>query len=405
MHTIKKTKDFLLHHLSKPFLWLFMSVVIGGLVGTSSALFLFILDWVTATRMEHPLWLLGLPLGGLFVGVLYHYMGGTANKGNNLLIQAYHHPAESIPLKLAPLVLVGTWITHLFGGSAGREGTAVQMGGAIAAQFMRLFKLGTFDRQALLLMGISGGFASVFGTPLAGALFALELMVVGRIQYKHMLPVVATAFLSHWVCLSWGISHTVYTVDVLPDFDLLTLLKVCLAGLLFGFTAIVFVKATDTVAHWTTKVIVYPPLRPFIGGIVLLGLYWMIRDPRFLGLGIETIVDSFAHTQAYSVFLLKILFTALTLGTGFKGGEVTPLFFIGATLGSFLGIYLQVPIGFLAALGFVAVFAGATKTPLACICMAGELFGGEILIYAALACFLAYRISGKHGIYKFQLYL
>lgn len=405
MSTYKKTKNFLFHHPSKPFLWLFLSLVVGGLIGTSSAIFLSILDYVTTTRMEHPLLLLGLPLGGLFVGVLYHYVGGSANKGNNLLIQEYHHPVERIPFKMASLVLVGTWITHLFGGSAGREGTAVQMGGAIADQFTRIFKLATNERQVLLLMGISGGFASVFGTPLAGTLFALELMVVGRSKYNHILPLFLTALVSHFVCLAWGINHTVYTVDLIPSLTLLTLLKISLAGVLFGLTAILFVKSTDTVAHWTGKWIFYPPLRPFIGGLAFLGVFYLVQDSRFLGLGIETLVDSFTHSQAYSVFLLKILFTALTLGTGFKGGEVTPLFFIGATLGSFLALYLQLPIGFVASLGFVAVFAGATKTPLACIFMAGELFGSEVLIYAALACLLAYRVSGKHSIYKFQLYL
>lgn len=405
MSTYKKTKNFLFHHPSKPFLWLFLSVVVGGLIGTSSAIFLSILEYVTTKRLEHPLILLGLPLGGLFVGVLYHCLGGSANKGNNLLIQEYHQPAERIPFKMAPLVLIGTWVTHLFGGSAGREGTAVQMGGAIADQFTRLFKLGASDRQALLLMGISGGFASVFGTPLAGTLFAIELMVVGRNQYNHILPLFTTAMVSHFVCLAWGINHTVYTVDLVPSLALLTIVKISFAGVLFGLTAILFVKSTDTVAHFASKLIPYPPLRPFVGGLAFLGLFYLIQDSRFLGLGIETLVDSFTHSQSYSVFLLKILFTALTLGTGFKGGEVTPLFFIGATLGSFLAIYLQLPISFVASLGFVAVFAGATKTPLACIFMAGELFGSEVLIYAALACLFAYLISGKHSIYKFQLYL
>lgn len=405
MSTYKKTKDFLFCHPSKPFLWFFLSLVIGGLIGTSSALFLSILEYVTTTRLKHPILLLGLPLGGLFVGVLYHYVGGSANKGNNLLIQEYHHPVERIPFKMAPLVLLGTWITHLFGGSAGREGTAVQMGGAIADQFTRLFKLKANDRQALLLMGISGGFASVFGTPLAGTLFALELMVVGRSKYTYILPIFFSALVSHYVCLTWGINHTVYTVDYVPSLELLTVLKISLAGLLFGLTAILFVKSTDTVAHWANKLVPYPPLRPFIGGLALIGLFYLVQDSRFLGLGIETLVDSFTHSQSYTVFLLKIIFTAITLGTGFKGGEVTPLFFIGATLGSFLALHLQLPIGFVASLGFVAVFAGATKTPLACIFMAGELFGSEVLIYAALACFLAYLVSGKHSIYKFQLYL
>lgn len=405
MNTSKKTSHFLFSLSSKLLLWVVLSLLIGGLTGSASALFLAVLDAVTHLRLSNPMLLLGLPIGGFLIGCLYHYFGGRTTMGNNVLIQEYHHPVTKIPFKMAPLVLLGTWVTHLFGGSAGREGTAVQMGGAIADQFTKLFKLGPTDRQAILLLGIAGGFASVFGTPLAGTLFALELMVVGRNKYTYILPVLLTAIISHYTCLLWGITHTIYVVDLVPSLDIFTLLKVAIAGVLFGLTAILFVKSTDTVAHFATTYIPYPPLRPFWGGVLLLVLFYLIQDTRFLGLGIETLVDSFTTSQTYTVFLLKILFTAITLGTGFKGGEVTPLFFIGATLGSFLALYLHLPVGFVASLGFVAVFAGATKTPLACIFMATELFGSETLIYVALCCLLAYFVSGKHSIYKFQLYL
>ncbi|MGG5506214.1 MULTISPECIES: chloride channel protein [unclassified Myroides] len=405
MNTVQKTKKYLFYPSNKPLLWLALSLVLGILIGTSAAIFLSVLEYVTQVRIHQPMLLWGLPLGGLFVGGLYHYFGGTANKGNNLLIQEYHHPVERIPLKMAPFVLLGTWITHLFGGSAGREGTAVQMGGAIADQFSRLFPLDAADRQALLLMGIAGGFAAVFGTPLAGMLFALELMVVGRSKYNYILPLFLTAIVSHLVCISWGITHTVYSVEHIPSLTPLTLIKVSLAGILFGWTAVLFIKATDAVSHIATTRIAFPPLRPFFGGLLVIALFYSFQDTRFLGLGVETIVDAFTTPQDYSVFLLKIIFTAITLGAGFKGGEVTPLFFIGATLGSFLAVYLQLPLGFVASLGFVAVFTGATKTPLACIFMAGELFGAEVLIYAGLACLFAYLSSGKHSIYKFQLYL
>lgn len=405
MNVSKKISDFLFSSSSSPLLWVVLSLLIGGLTGSASALFLVVLEYITNLRLSNPILLLGLPLGGFLIGCLYHYLGDRANMGNNVLIQEYHHPVAKIPFKMAPLVLLGTWVTHLFGGSAGREGTAVQIGGAIADQFTKLFKLGTTDRQALLLLGIAGGFASVFGTPLAGTLFALELMVVGRNKYSYILPVLLTAIVSHYTCLLWGIRHTVYTVDLVPPLDAFTLLKVAIAGLLFGLTAILFVKSIDTIAHLATTYITYPPLRPFLGGLLLLAVFYLIQDARFLGLGVDTIVNSFTTSQTYTVFLLKILFTAITLGTGFKGGEVTPLFFIGATLGSFLAFYLQLPVGFIASLGFVSVFAGATKTPLACIFMATELFGSESLIYVALCCLLAYFISGKHSIYKFQLYL
>ncbi|WP_413511919.1 chloride channel protein [Myroides odoratus] len=404
MGLFKKIKSFLFYSSSSPFLWVLLSLVLGILIGTSSALFLFILEYVTTLRHANPAFLYGLPLGGFLIGYLYFHFGGRANKGNNLLLQEYHHPIEKISFKMAPFVLLGTWITHLFGGSAGREGTAIQIGGTLADQFTQLFKLTPKGRQVLLLMGISGGFASVFGTPLAGALFALELMGVSRKKYTYIFPVLLTAFISHYVCLTWGITHTIYVVESVPPLSLLLLLKIGLAGILFGLTAVLFVKSTNLVTYLSHSCINYAPLRPFWGGIVLILLCFLIQDQQFLGLGIETIVHSFSTSQPFAIFLLKILFTAVTLGTGFKGGEVTPLFFIGATLGSFLALYLQLPLSFVASLGFVAVFAGATKTPFACLCMAGELFGTEVLIYACLACLIAYRISGKHSIYKIQLY-
>lgn len=404
MSTLKSTKAVLYYKLSKFLLWFVLSLLIGFLLGTSSALFLSILDYVTTKRIENPLLLLGLPFGGLFVGILYYYFGGKANEGNNLLLQEYHHPIKKFPFLIAPLVLIGTWITHLFGGSAGREGTAIQIGATIADQFTRLFKLNPTDRQTLLLMGVSGGFASVFGTPLAGTLFALELMAVSRNKYIHLLlPLLLTSIVAHYVCISWGITHTSYLVNTLPILDLLLVLKVSFVSVIFGLTAILFVRSIDRVKYLATLCFSYPPIRPFIGGILIVILYFLLQESRVLGLGIETIVYSFTTSQPFSLSILKILFTAITLGTGFKGGEVTPLFFIGATLGSALACYLQLPVGFIACLGFVAVFSGATKTPLACILMAGELFGSELLFYAALSCLISTLVSGKHSIYKFQL--
>lgn len=385
--------------------WTFISAIAGGLIGSASALFLFLLEMVTDIRTQTPFLLYFLPLGGLLVGLIYHYWGGNANKGNNLLIDEYHSPANTIPFKMAPLVLFGTLITHLFGGSAGREGTAVQMGGAIADQFSKLFKLTIDDRKTIILIGVSGGFASVFGTPLAGTLFALELMIVGRIKYKSLFPVLTTAVIAHLSCLAWGITHTSYYIDSIPNFTPFLLVKLLLAAAIFGVAAILFVKTTD---FWSTlfkKYIAYPPLRPFIGAILFIILILTIGDKQYLGLGVPTIIESFEHGQQWNVFLLKILFTGLTLGAGFKGGEVTPLFFIGAALGSFLAIYLDLPISFLAALGFVAVFSGATKTPWACTLMGIELFGVDAAIYICLTCIVAFMLSGKHTIYKSQLFL
>ncbi|MGL4582453.1 MAG: chloride channel protein [Flavobacterium sp.] len=382
--------------------WGFIAILVGTAIGSVSALFLYLLELVTEIRIEHSYLLYGLPIGGLGVGLLYHYYGGDANKGNNLIIEEYHTPVKTIPFKMFPLVLIGTLITHLFGGSSGREGTAVQMGGTIADQFTKLFKLDPQDRNILLLMGVSAGFASVFGTPIAGIFFAFELMLFKKFNTKAILPVIITAYISHYICILWGINHTVYTVDVLPSYSLTTLASISLAGIFFGLTAYLFIHSTKLWNKLFTNLILYPPLRPFIGAIIFIILILLIGSTDYLGLGVPMIVNSFTHQTGWSVFLLKILFTSLTLGAGFKGGEVTPLFFIGTTLGSFISVYLGLPVSLMAALGFVAVFAGATKTPIACTFMGIELFGIEYAILLALACFIAYIVSGKQSVYSSQ---
>jgi H+/Cl- antiporter ClcA len=377
--------------------------LIGIFSGSASAFFLVSLEWVTQFRESHNwiLWL--LPMGGLSIGLIYHYLGKEVVKGNNLLLEEYENPQKSIPLKMAPMVLIGTLITHLFGGSAGREGTAVQMGGAIADQFTRLFKLDASDRKTLIILGISAGFASVFGTPLAGALFALEILYFSTISLKSSILSFLVAYIAYFTVDFWQVKHTHYNIPVVPDITINTFAWVILAGVLFGLTSMLFSRTTHFWGRLFSKMISYAPLRPFVGGIILAVAIYCIGTTKYIGLGIPTIVDSFSIPNASYDFLLKILFTGFTLGAGFKGGEVTPLFFIGATLGSALSLFIPLPIAFLAGLGFVAVFSGATHTPIACTIMGMELFGIESGVYIGITCLIAYFSSGSIGIYHSQI--
>ena len=384
--------------------WLLLILLIGVLVGSASAFFLTALNWVTNYR-ESNVWIISLlPLGGLMIGLTYHYYGNNVVKGNNSLLEEFHKPKQVIPLKMAPLVLFGTLVTHLFGGSAGREGTAVQMGGAIADQFTSLFKLTNSERKIIIVMGISAGFASVFGTPLAGAVFALEVMVfLGRTRYAAIIPSLLVAYIAHYTCHFWNVAHTQYAIPVIPAMKIDSFFYTIFCGILFGLAAWLFSKSVHFFTGVFKNTVSYPPLRPVIGGVIIALLVWALGTTKYIGLGIPTIVDSFTIEQPQYAFALKLLLTTFTLGAGFKGGEVTPLFFVGATLGNLLCLFIPLPMALLAGMGFVAVFSGATNTPIACTIMGMELFGWQCGLYIGLACFIAYFFSGSTGIYTSQL--
>ncbi|KAF2335035.1 voltage-gated chloride channel family protein [Flavobacterium daemonense] len=397
--TSQNIKQFLLS-LPK---WILICALIGILSGSASAFFLVSLEWATQFRMQHDwiIWL--LPFGGLLVGLSYYYWGESVVKGNNLLLEEYENPQKVIPFKMAPLVLLGTLLTHLFGGSAGREGTAVQMGGAIADQFTKIFKLDNSERKILIILGISAGFASVFGTPLAGAIFALEVLYFSKINFKSILLSFLVAYAAYFTVEFWQIKHTHYNIPIVPEFSLNNLIFTIILGTLSGFAASLFARSTHFWSSLFSKNIKYPPLRPVIGGVVLAIAIAGFGFTKFSGLGVPVIVDSFSNATQWYDFLLKILFTGFTLGAGFKGGEVTPLFFVGATLGSALSIVIPMPIALLAGIGFVSVFSGATHTPIACTIMGMELFGIQPGLFIAIGCTIAYFSSGSIGIYKSQI--
>lgn len=383
--------------------WALVCLILGFIVGSISAFFLKSLEWATSWRESH-LWIIALlPVGGYIIGLSYHLYGSSVVKGNNLLLEEFHSPKKIIPFKMAPLVLFGTIATHFFGGSAGREGTAVQVGGAVADQFTKILKLSKRDRKIVLIIGISAGFASVFGTPLAGGIFALEVLVLGRIRLDAIIPSFMAAVFADYFCRFWNVTHTQYHLGSVAAMTPINLLWTLLAGIIFGLVAMLFSKSTHLFTTLFKNNINYPPLRPVIGGAILAIAVYSLGTTKYIGLGLPTIVDAFnVNLHSYD-FLLKLLLTAFTLGAGFKGGEVTPLFFIGATLGNVLIWFIPLPMGLLAGMGFVAVFAGATNTPIACTIMGMELFGVESGVFIALACSTAYLFSGHSGVYSSQI--
>lgn len=383
--------------------WFLISLLVGLLAGSASAILLHSLEWATNWRESH-LWIIWLlPIAGLTIGLMYHYLGQNVVKGNNQLLEEFHSPKKPIPLRMAPLVFLGTVLTHLFGGSAGREGTAVQMGGAIADQFSKYFKFSKSDRKILLVIGISAGFASVFGTPLAATVFALEVLVIGKMRYDALIPSLMSAVVANYTTHLWQAHHTIYNVPFVPEMNITTILWAAIAGLCFGLAGMLFSKSTHFWGSLFKKNFSYAPLRPVIGGVVIAVAVYLMGTTKYIGLGVPTIVDAFSADLNWYDFLLKILFTSFTLGAGFKGGEVTPLFYIGATLGNCLAFFIPLPMALLAGMGFVAVFSGATNTPIACTLMGIELFGAEGGVFIAIACVTAYAFSGHTGIYSAQM--
>ena len=382
--------------------WLIICLLISIIVGSITAFFLNSLDIVTNYRETHFWIIYTLPLTGFFIGYLYYQYGDDANKGNNAIIEAHHASHQHIPFKMAPLVYIGTILTHLSGGSAGREGTAVQMGGAIAAPFAKWFKTNQEEKKTIIIMGVSAGFAAVFGTPWAGAIFALEIMGFKNIRWQSIIPSITAALMAHYICLSWSIQHIIYSVNIIPDLQINLTLWSLLAGILFGLTALLFSLSNHLWESVFDK-INYKPLRPFIGGIVIVLVILFLGTTKYIGLGIPEIRNAFISPSGHYDFIIKLLLTSFTLSLGFKGGEVTPLFFIGATLGSTLVLFIPLPFALLAAMGFVAVFAGATHCIIASIILGVELFGAKAGMYIGIACVAAYFSSGPTGIYKAKI--
>lgn len=389
--------------LKKSLVLLCIAMSIGIVVGTASAIFLEVLEILSTFRNNNLFIIYFLPFAGLLTGLVYYYYGGNTNKGNNLILEEHHTPTQTIPFKIVPFVLVATWISHLFGASVGREGTAVQMGAGLADQFNKLFPKLNLDRKQLITMGITAGFASVFGTPLTAIFFSYEIVgPLRKLNFRKILLNSITSFTAHATCLLWDITHTPYPTVTPPEWSWQLFFFVIVSAFVFGVIARCFIHSTRIIQQFFNNYIAYKPLIPFFGGTVFLILYLLINDSIYLGLGIPTLLESFQQPQFIHVFILKIIFTAIVLGSGFKGGEVTPLFFIGATLGSSLAGFYGYQTALFAALGFVSVFSGATKTPISSAIMGAELFTPLAFFYFLVSSALSYVFSGTKSIYSSQ---
>ena len=383
--------------------WVALGSLVGLLAGVASALFLWLLELATDFRTGDERIVYLLPVAGLLIGFVYERYGQPIKAGSNLVIDTIHDQGPEIPLRMTPMVLIGTVLTHLFGGSAGREGTAVQMGASLADWVSHRLRVSPAMRQQLLAAGVAGGFGSVFGTPIAGAVFGLEFIVLGRIRYDALVPALVASLVGDLTTRACGIGHTAYPVVAHLSLTPLLVTKWLLFALAVAATTAVFIELTHFLKKRGEQHVKPLAARMFLGGVVVVLLWKLVGTSDYLGLGVPTIVRAFEDPSLpVYVFALKLLFTAVTLGAGFLGGEVTPLFFVGAALGSVLARLLGIPIELGAGVGLAAVFAAASNTPLALSIMAVELLGAAVLPHVVIVCVVAYVLTGHRSIYPAQ---
>ena len=382
--------------------WLLLATGMGILTGTLGAGFYYCLSGATVFRQEHPFLILGLPLGGLFIVWLYRVMGREHDKGTNTVVASIQESTD-IPFKMAPLIFISTTITQLVGGSAGREGAALQLGGATASLLSKLFKLENQDRKILIMSGMSAVFAGLFGTPLTSVVFAMEVITVGVMHYSAIVPCTIAALVASGMSQAMGIAPTAFTIANIPETIMFeTGALTIVLGIASALISILFCIAMEHTSHAYKKHIKNPMIRVFAGGCIVIALTYLVGCRDYNGAGMDIIIQALNGDAKAEAFLLKIVFTALTLGAGYKGGEIVPSFFIGATFGCVAGPLLGLPADFAASLCMAAVFCGVTNCPLASIILCIELFGFQGTGYYALCCGISYMLSGYYGLYSEQ---
>ena len=381
--------------------WVALAFVIGVLSGLLSAAFIEALNWATDTRESNTWLVYTLPLAGLLVGSSYHYLGHGLERGSNLIIDQIHSHSEWIPLRLTPLIFGASVISHVAGGSTGREGAALQLAAGVTDPISKRLGFNPADRSLMLIAAIAGGFGAVFGVPVAGAVFALEVQRVGRVRYEALVPAFVASFVGDAVVRGLGITHTHY--PNMPDIAWSASMawKVALFGLIGGLIAMLFVHLTRFIKDSLKKYIAWYPARPVVGGVVLAVLILSFGWRDYSGLSIPLAVEAMNGSVA-GQWGTKLILTSITIGSGFVGGEFIPLFVIGALAGASFAHIIGANVAVFAIIGSITVLAGATNAPLACTIIGVELFGGQGLTFFALACAVAYATSGHTGIYHAQ---
>ena len=402
MERIKKRAAHILTYAAALVKWMTVGALVGGVGGLVGSLFHLGVNYATGVREAHPWVMYLLPVGGLVIVCLYR-ITKMEGKGTNAVIESVHFGRE-VPIWLVPLIFIGTVITHLCGGSAGREGAALQIGGGIGYGTGRLLHLGEKDLPLATLCGMSGVFAALFGTPLTATVFALEVISVGVLYYAGLIPCITASMMGFLVSRLMGIAPTRFTVAT-PSLNGWTMLLVVILALLCALVSILFCRGLHITERLAEKYLKNAYVRILAGAAVIVAITLLLGTTDYNGAGMPLIEQAVAGQASPWAWLWKLLLTVLTIACGFKGGEVVPSFFIGATFGCVVGAFLGLDPGFAAAVGLVAVFCGAVNCPLASVFLSVELFGSGDLLYFAMACAISYLASGYCGLYSSQTIL
>ena len=382
--------------------WLAVGALVGGVGGFVGAAFHLGVNYATNVRLAHPWVLYLLPLGGVVIAGLYRVCR-LEGAGTNAVIESVHF-GKKVPTLLVPLIFVSTVITHLCGGSAGREGAALQIGGGIGYRTGTLLRLGEKDLPLATLCGMAGVFSALFGTPLTATIFALEVISVGVLYYAGLLPCITASLTGYYIALLMGVEPTRFTV-AMPALDWPTLGLVAVLAVGCAIVSILFCRGLHITEHAASRVLKDPFLRAAVGGVLIVAATLLLGTTDYNGAGMDVIQRALSGQADPWAWILKLAFTAVTIGCGFKGGEVVPSFFVGATFGCVFGGVLGLPPTFAAAVGLVAVFCGAVNCPIASVILSIEIFGSGGLTYFAAAGALSYLLSGYCGLYSSQTIL
>ena len=381
--------------------WLLCSSFLGVVIGFVGAIFYKALQYVTNLRTTYSFTLYLLPLAGIIIIFLYRLAHETNNTGTNLVISAIQSNVE-VPIKVAPLIIISTLLTHLCGGSAGREGAALQVGGSLGDFFAKLFHFDDKDTRIMIMCGMSACFSALFGTPISAAIFSMEVISVGVMYYAALVPCIISALIAQGIASLLGVTPTSFAIGETCGFNISTGVRFLIMSVLFALVSIAFCYILHTSAKLYSTYIVNPYIRIVIAGIIVIVLRLLFQTTDYLGAGAPMIASSFISSCAWYVFILKMLFTAATLGGGFKGGEIVPTLFVGATLGSFLAPIFGLPVGLCAACGMVSVFCGVTNCPLTSFIISIEMFGLSSMKFVIICIAISYMLSGYYSLYNSQ---